>query len=643
MKLPVESFSPNVWHLFKVQSRVERSIRKSPQKPGDLRLSFNPSDWRTGNRWLRHPWFGIFALTFSAWSVTAQTNASFDGRPWNISSGNLSVSFIQASPIGAFPKTNYLETPPSVESQVKLRNLGLVANEDYVAWGAVERAPGKWQWDQHDAMEKTLHQAGLKYVVYDWVHFPPVWLREGMKDKRTLMQCMEHKKEANYLSVFDPRTIAWYDHFYKNLHEHFGNRIDDVYACILGPYGEGNYPLMVPDWVNMGHCHEGYWCGDSYALQAFQIAMKKKYSVVSKLNTAWATDYASFDAVSMPAELSQENFKAAPDRFPKATDKRRWLDFITWYHQAIIDFTERSVQTVLKYFPPEKVRAKPGGTAAGINPIPWGTYSPGYAKMAQPYRIVLQPADCQGAVFADKWAGTAYQFYGVKECTEPAGSLDAKAFAQRIFSDASCGASQLFSYEFEAHASDIQKYVHLLTGKPGETEVALYCPTTLYRLGGDVQPTIKAAYHLRDICEFDVLDELIINDGALNTNRYKALLIFQPEIIDQPILDKFSAFLNANGTIYVLGSATVKDVEGLTWPDEGRVKRIAKTASPAEWRPELLTRLNDLKGVDGKIDGLWTCRRGSQVFVLNTNDKEVEHEVDGKKVKIAARTIWENR
>jgi len=126
-------------------------------------------------------------------------------------------------------------------------------------------------------MEKTLHQAGLKYVVYDWVHFPPVWLRDGMKDKRTLMQCLEHKKEANYLSIFDPRTIEWYDHFYKNLHEHFGNRIDDVYACILGPYGEGNYPLMVPDWVNMGHCHEGYWCGDSYALQAFQIAMKKKY------------------------------------------------------------------------------------------------------------------------------------------------------------------------------------------------------------------------------------------------------------------------------------------------------------------------------------------------------------------------------
>ena len=87
--------------------------------------------------------------------------------------------------------------------------------------------------------------------------------------------------------------------------------------------------------------------------------------------------------------------------------------------------------------------------------------------------------------------GTAYQYYGVKECTEPAGGLDDKAFAQRQFSDASCGARQLFTYEFEAHAPAIQKWVHLYTGKPGETEIAVLCPTTLYRLGGNLDPTIE--------------------------------------------------------------------------------------------------------------------------------------------------------
>src|ERR1700761_2759316 len=116
-------------------------------------------------------------LTLAAFAVTGDralaqagtTNPPFDGRPWNVSTGNLSVAFIQASPVGAYPRTNFIEAPPAVESLAKLKALGLVAYEDYVGWGAVEVAPGDWQWAQDDAMEKNLHAAGLKYVVYDWV------------------------------------------------------------------------------------------------------------------------------------------------------------------------------------------------------------------------------------------------------------------------------------------------------------------------------------------------------------------------------------------------------------------------------------------------------------------------------------------
>src|SRR6185503_19612570 len=138
----------------------------------------------------------------------------------------------------------------------------------------------------------------------------------------------------------------------------------------------------------------------------------------------------------------------------------------------------------------------------------------GYAKMAGKYKIVLQPADCQGAIFADKWLASAYQFYGVKLGTEPAGGLDRNNFVKRMFSDASCGASQLFTYEFEQHVPEIQKYLRLYTGVPGDTQIALYCPTTLYRLGGDLKPTIQFASALRDLCEFEVLDEGLISDGG---------------------------------------------------------------------------------------------------------------------------------
>src|SRR6185295_18420563 len=118
---------------------------------------------------------------------------------------------------------------------------------------------------------------------------------------------------------------------------------------------------------------EGYWCGDDYATQAFQIAMKRSYLKIARLNTAWGTDYRSFDDVRPPKDIT-EKFKPSPDAFPSAQDKRRWLDFITWYHQAIIDFAEQSVRALLKYFPHEKIRTKPGGNARGVNPIAWGTY-----------------------------------------------------------------------------------------------------------------------------------------------------------------------------------------------------------------------------------------------------------------------------
>jgi hypothetical protein len=570
----------------------------------------------------------------------AQTNSSFDGRPWNISSGNLSVTYIQRSPIGAFPRTNYFQAPPSLESQTQLRNLGLVANEDYVAWGAVEREPGQWNWKQHDAVEQTLHRAGLKYVVYNWAHFPPVWLRE-QPEKRTLMRCLEHDQETFYLSIFDPRTIQWYDHFYKNLQQHFGDRLDDVYACILGPYGEGNYPLRVPDFINMGHCHEGYWCGDAYAIQAFQTALQRQYRRIGKLNQAWGTNFKSFQEVRPPKQ--QDKFKPSLETFPTPQDKRRWLDFITWYHQAIVDFAGQSLKTVLKYFPAEKVRMKPGGNYGSVNPLPWGTYCPAYAKIAKGSGIVLQPADCQGAIFGDKWMGTAYQFYGVKECTEPAGNLGEKAFVQRMFSDASSGAAQLFTYEYKRHATNIQKYIHLFTGKGGDTEIALYCPTTLYRLGVNLHPTIVASYPLRDLCEYDVLDELLITDGALTTKRYKVFIILQGEMIEQSILNKIDSFRRNGGKVILAGRASVQNVEGKTWAGASKASRIAPLSEKQQWPKDIAIELVGYKGFEGTLDGLWTSRRGNEVFVFNSNDAAKETTIDGAATVIGPHTIYTNR
>jgi hypothetical protein len=500
-----------------------------------------------------------------------------------------------------------------------MKSRGLVAYEDYIAWGAVEREKDKWDWSQHDKTCELVHQAGLKYVVYDWIHFPPTWV-SGDPNSRTLMKCLEHGETTNYLSIFDGRTIGYYDRFYQSLAAHFGDKIDGVYACILGPYGEGNYPIQQPDWINMGHCHAGYWCGDDNAIAAFRGAMIGRYqNNIELINQAWQTTYGSFDEVQPPAEIKTGDI--SPDAFPRPGDRQRWLDFVTWYHQSLIGFADASVLTALKYFPKEKLRIKPGGNAGGVNPIAWGTYCPGFAKQLARHGIYLQPADCHGAVFGDKWIATAYQFYNVPLSTEPAGDLDDAHFLRRMFSDASCGASQIFTYQFDRHAEAIQKYVHLFTGKPGETEIAVYCPTTLWRLGGDLKKTIDASDQLRDLCDFDVLDELLINDGALSFPRYKALILFQGDFVDQGVLDRISGFVGAGGKLFI-ATENIRNVAGAAWPlASSRPANV--TLLSRDWLTDLVAPLKDLKGCDGILDGVWTTHRDGQIFVFNTTNKPV--------------------
>ena len=581
----------------------------------------------------------FIACAFASAQEQQQQQKPFDGRPWNLSSGNLSTHFIQASPIGAHPRANVLEPPPAVDVLRRMKADGLVAYEDYVAWGAVEREPGKWDWTQHDAVVRAVKDAGLDYVVYNWTHFPPTWLRDDRKSDRTLMRCLEHDKETNYLSIFDPKTTDHYEHLYRNLREHSGDQIDAVYACILGPYGEGNYPLYVPDWINIGHCHEGFWCADPHARKAFSAAMKKQYADdIAVLNRAWSTSFENFDAIRPPPQAYDEKLRIHPDLFTTPAARRYWIDFIAWYHQAIIDFTERSLAAALKYFPKEKVRTKPGGNAGGVNPIAWGTYSPGYAKMAGEKfpGVVLQPADWHGAYFGDKWIATAYHFYNVPLSTEPSDNLDKTGFIKRLFSDASCGTKQLFTYEFDKHSADIRRLAHLITGVPGETETAVFCPTTLYRLGGDLKPTITWSHRLRDLTDFDVLDELLILDGALKPDRYKVLVLFQGDFIDQPVLDRLDAYIAAGGRVLVAGRTAPRNLDGQLWQQ----KKVAYARTPVIEQFKKLADTHKFRGYDGASDGVWTTRRGRQLIMLNTTAKAVvAQEVEIPAHEIATKNL----
>jgi hypothetical protein len=420
-----------------------------------------------------------------------------------------------------------------------------------------------------------------------------------------------------------------------------GDRVGRTYIGLVGPYGEGNYPLPIFNYLNIGHCHEGYWCGDAYARRAFRQAMKKRYVTLAKLNGAWGTDFVRWADVDYPPEIKAGRILPAEKRTdPKA--RRQWVDFIEWYHQSLIDFSVQVTKAALKYYPIEKLKMKPGGSAGGVNPIPWGTYCPGYAKALTNLKVRLQPADCSGHPFGDRWYGSAYRFYGIPLTTEPAGDLNDREFRRRIFMDATNGTSEMFSYSWDQHKDDGLKWIHLYRGVPSITDVAVYCPTTWYRMNGSLATTIQGADGLRDITDFEVADECMIKDDYLAKGKIRVLLWLQGPVVERSVLEKVVKWVEDGGILVANTPDAPTDVEGRTdmglklFPPVNQDKpmpvthRLGKGFVIQDPMSPMLPRFKDLvrdavgAGVDREEDGVWTAVFPDMLLFYNTGDKTVD-------------------
>lgn len=490
-------------------------------------------------------------------------------HPLPIITGNQSVVYIQHSPIGAFPSS--AGEPIPAEAGFHREHLqGVKADEDYEAWGAIEKTPGVWDWKHYDQMVSTQRAAGLEYDSYLWLHCPPVWLREGKfnlldaPDHCTLFRCMEHDLPTNTLSIFDPATVQWFERYYRHQAAHLGDRLGRTYVALVGPYGEGNYPLpFAEDWLNEGHCHQGWWCNDPYAHRTFQSAMKQKYTNLTALNRAWNAQFQRWDALNFPDELKLGPAKMKPaEERTYIPERRRWLDFMAWYLQAIPDFSEKVYLAARKYWRADQLKMKPGGSSGGVNPLYFGTYCPAYAKAVGKYHLRMQPADLAGHIFGDNWISTAYRFYGAPLSSEPPGALSRADFLRRMFSDGCGGASELFTYEWSQHARDARRWIHLYRGIPSRKDAAVFAPSTWYMMNGSLQPSIDATTALRDLVDVDVLDELPISDGALR--RHRVLIAFQMPVVERDILVKILEWVKGGGILVARAPVFPTDVESKT-------------------------------------------------------------------------------
>ena len=218
--------------------------------------------------------------------------------------------------------------------------------------------------------------------------------------------------------------------------------------------------------------------------------------------------------------------------------------------------------------------------------------------------------------------GTAYQFYGVKECTEPATALDEKTFVRRLFSDASAGAAQFFTYEFPQHAPDIHKYIRLITRQTGRN-------ADRRLLSDDALPPRRrfAAYH-----PSQPLPPRFVRLRCAGRSAYRSTTPSTPKAIGHSSFFKPRSWTNPfsinsptfNGTADGLSSSATRQsrmLKGRHGWLPAKVERVGKSAKYQIRLQELAAKIAGINGVDGKLDGVWTTRRGKQVFAFNAGDK----------------------
>ncbi len=283
----------------------------------------------------------------------------------------------------------------------------------------------------------------------------------------------------------------------------------------------------------------------------------------------------------------------------------------------------------------------------------------------------LQPADCSGRPFGDRWYGTAYRFYGVPLTTEPAGNLSRRDFRRRLFMDACNGATEMFSYEWDKHKLDGIRWIHLYRGVPSTTDVAVYCPTTWYRLNGSLAPTINGADALRDITDFEVADELLIKDDYLRKAKIRVLIWLQGPLVERSVLGKIVEWVEAGGILVAAVTRPPMDLEGqddlgvqlfsrldtseakgtdpiLVLPGKGVVIRFPHEPRPGEpafvelvrkavYHPEQFREgLTGAAEVDGKVDSVWTAVFPDRLLLMNIGDEpaEVERTWNGRTIRV---------
>lgn len=467
-----------------------------------------------------------------------------------------------------------------------------------------EVQPGVWDFGVANGARQTVQRLGLDWCYYPHEAFPPAWYRKTVPFTR--IQCLEDKLPVEAFSPWDNTWPPFIERGYAAMEKAFlpkpaprANRpaakpspaqSPVLYVGIHGDYGECGFMMgsrvLVPgqkeDWQQRFgnlHDHLGWWCNDPNARANFTAAMLQKYGTLEALNAAWKRAFKTPEEIGYPGA-------------PRSEARREWLDFTEWYYAGIGKAIDANLTAARNHFP-DSLLMLPAGFA-DENPR-GGNDNTMIPKLAAKYKADVRSTHGAFHPFAENAStmfgrlGSACRFYDVPFWSESATGITANQEVERIFEALSQGAKGHFDWTSNALKNRdvyLRYGKYLKIGKP-LVDVAMFYPAVAQRLRpneGYANLFAQACTYVRDIANFDIVDDRMVLDGCLD--NYRVLVLWEGAMADQTTLDKIKAWVNGGGVLlaYDFGKVTNFEGEAPWYSDESEVFGYIQHLNPAQIR-----------------------------------------------------------
>lgn len=436
------------------------------------------------------------------------------------------------------------------------KQIGVTSIQTYIYWNKVEKERGVMDWSEYDADAALFKKHGLKWVPFviagPW-YVTPEFVRQD--PDIVMLRCLEHGRESAIPSLWSPRLREYVREYLKRFAEHYLPQgvLESINLGITGDYGEAIYSV-IGNWPGEYHSHGGFWCGDALAAADFRRAMKELYGGdIAALNRAWKSTHKSFEEVTpfLPAE---------------APSVRARLEFLRWYRDSMTGYADFWLESARELFPDTEIYLCTGGDMAPEHGSDFSAQAEVASKYGAGIRITNEASSFPQNFALTRLVGSAGRFYGAYFGHEPASAVTPIGMLGRMFNAVTSGARQLFLYNTPELVSEHGGKLSL--GEGGlfhlrhkdwlKTAVPVVDVGLLYPTSSDTHEIREygtfrdLAAEVRHLLDFDLLDERLVQEGALA--KIQILVLAGADILEAATLDKIAAWVSAGGLLIVLDS-----------------------------------------------------------------------------------------